>query len=199
MKIVVAAFTKLHTTGLSQTLYLRSLSTKATGELKKHDYAPSIDEIEIANEKYSEIQVQDRDHFGRGVFASKPFQTGDLLMSSNSIKTKTEKDSHTIQNGLNSHIVMDLPAVMINHSCYANVGIQDNEKTGAYDFFALSEITEGEELFLDYETTEHEIFGFACGCGSSRCRHELKGFKYHGEIVKAQYGEDFIASYLKKM
>ena len=92
---------------------------------------------------------------------------------------------------------MDLPATLINHSCDANVGIRDND-LGAYDFFALTDIVEGEELVWDYNASEWEISTpFQCACGSPRCRGRLRGFKHDGEHIRDAYGP-FYASYLKK-
>ena len=51
---------------------------------------------------------------------------------------------------------MDLPAVMINHSCDANVGIKDNE-LGAYDFIAIKHIKDNEELTWDYGCAEYSV------------------------------------------
>ena len=53
---------------------------------------------------------------------------------------------------------MDVPAILINHSCDPNVGVakQLNEG-GSYDFVALRDIQEGEELRFDYETTEYVV------------------------------------------
>jgi len=108
----------------------------------------------------------------------------------------SERDSHTIQTGWKSHALMDLPAIMINHSCAANVGLKLNSH-GAYDFFAVKDISEGKQIFFDYETTEDKIKDFNCSCGTPECRGELKGFSEHGDILTKQYGPDWISDYLK--
>ena len=202
MKLMQSTFIKLRTTTavFHQSFvgfHPRTLSTKQIPKVKHHDYVLGEDEIRDANEQYkNKIEIQERDRFGRGLFAQTSFQEGDLVMSSRAVKITETKDSHTLQNNWKSHIVMDLPAIMINHKCEANVGLKDNVRTGSYDFFALTDIEKDEELYLDYETAEYEIDGFQCSCGSDLCRHTLKGFKYHGGVVKQQYGEEFISSYL---
>jgi hypothetical protein len=104
--------------------------------------------------------------------------------------------SHSVQLDWNWHVEMDLPARFINHICNdANVGVRPNN-VGAYDFFALRKIDKNQELLWDYETTEYEMKGFLCSCGSSKCRGELQGFQAHKEQVMEAYGEDFIAPYL---
>jgi len=92
---------------------------------------------------------------------------------------------------------VDLPAILINHSCEANVGIRNNSTNDAYNFYAISPITKGKELTWDYEASEWELSTpFDCGCGSSICRGRLKGFKSSGVIIRKRYG-DYYADYLK--
>jgi len=155
------------------------------------------DEIDDANHRYSSIlEISSTADRGRGLFASKPFQVGDLVMSATARSISASRDSHSVQTGWDTHATMDLPARFINHSCHANVGVRDNDK-GAFAFFAVEEIDEGGELLLDYETFEYEIGSMdACLCGTERCRKTLPGFKESGETIKNLYGEH-IANYLK--
>ncbi len=151
------------------------------------------------NQKYKGIlQIKETLNKGLGLFASKDFAAGDLVMSSKpAVITKT-RDSHTVQIDWDRHILMDLPAVLINHSCDANVGILNNETNDAYDFFAIRPIMEGEELTWDYEASEWELSTpFDCGCGSRMCRKKLRGFKDNGDIIRKQYGE-YYAAFLKE-
>lgn len=119
--------------------------------------------------------------------------------------------SHSLQIGINQHIIMDfLPAIFFNHSCDANVGLQiiqspmTTAKTSSHfpstelKFIAMNKIQKGQELKIDYETFEYDLTEreIECKCGSKRCRGILKGYKYHGEIVRELYGDDFIAPYL---
>ena len=59
------------------------------------------------------------------------------------------RNSHSIQKDWNKHIKMDIPAILINHSCAANVGIVDNDAS-SYDFISLTHINKGVELTWDY-------------------------------------------------
>ena len=132
------------------------------------------------------------------MFAARDFAVGDLVMSSTpAVTSTTTRGSHTIQIDWDRHIFMELPAVLINHSCDANVGIKNNSANDAYDFWAIRPIPEGEELTWDYEASEWELSTpFDCGCGSANCRKILKGFKENGYIIRQQYGE-YYADYLK--
>jgi len=152
-----------------------------------------------ANQKYKGIlQIKDSPNKGLGLFASRDFDVGDLVMSSKPAVTTTTRDSHTVQIDWDRHILMNLPAVLINHSCDANVGVRNNSTNDAYDFWAIRPIAEGEELTWDYEASEWELSTpFDCGCGSANCRGRLQGFKVNGDIIKQRYGE-YYADYLKK-
>mmetsp|Transcript_16269 Transcript_16269/g.23858 ORF Transcript_16269/g.23858 Transcript_16269/m.23858 type:complete len:214 (+) Transcript_16269:142-783(+) len=157
------------------------------------------EEIKDANDRYNGIltirETNDRG-WGLHVTRSKPFSIGEKIMSSVALSTSHVRDSHSVQVGWDKHVLMDLPARFINHSCDANVGIRDNE-SGAYDFFAIREIEFGEELLWDYEASEYEVSAFeTCLCGSSKCRKVLGGFKMSGETIRDLYGE-YYANYLK--
>ncbi len=136
-----------------------------------------------------------------GVFTSRPYTKGSIVVSSNLAEpgSKAKPCSHSIQTNVNEHIMMDAPAILINHSCDPNVGVamQLNEG-GSYDFVALRDIQEGEELRFDYETTEYVVGAFEdCMCGADNCRGNIKGFKYNKDVLLEQYGgKNIIAAHL---
>ena len=76
---------------------------------------------------------------------------------SNSYYASKTPGTHTIQTGWNRHVVMDLPARFTNHKCDdVTVGLKPNH-LGAYDFVAMREIENGEEILWNYESTEYEL------------------------------------------
>lgn len=93
---------------------------------------------------------------------------------------------------------MDLPAQFLNHSCDPNIGVvKELNEGGSYDFVALRDIEEGEEVRFDYETTEYEVGAFAdCKCGADICRRNIKGYKYNKDVILEQYGGKNVAAYL---
>ena len=155
------------------------------------------DEINDANKRYNNIlKIHHTNNRDWGLSATRTFFKGQKVMSSKALGAMATRDSHSVQTGWNQHVLIDLPARFINHSCGANVGIRDNVN-GAFDFFALKEIKTGNELLWDYEASEYEIRGFeTCLCGSERCRGSLGGFKKHGDGIKLLYGDHY-ADYLK--
>lgn len=159
-----------------------------------------VDPIEEANIRYADqvvIREASADK-GWGVFALKPFEANELVIRGTALSTSSLQDKFSVQVNWNQHALMDLPARFINHICFeANLGVRSN-KVGAYDFYALRRIDEDEELLWDYETTEYEIHGFACRCGTKSCRQSLKGFRFHGDEILDVYGDNFVAPYLTK-
>jgi hypothetical protein len=124
------------------------------------------------------------------------FRPGELVMRGKAMQVSSEPCSHSVQTDWDRHVIMDLPARYINHSCDASVGIRAND-FGAFDFFALRRIDKGQELLWDYETSEYKISSaFRCTCGASNCRGVLKGYEFHEETVRERYG-NYIADYLK--
>ncbi len=71
---------------------------------------------------------------------------------------------------------LDDPLVMgkVLHSCEPNMRCDMKTLT----FHAIRNISSGEFLTMDYESTEDELFQpFLCYCGSSQCRGLIKGRK----------------------
>jgi len=113
-----------------------------------------------------------------GVHPTRPYNEGDIVISSNLKHNDTKSTlipcAHSIQIGWGKHILMNLPARYINHSCDPNIGVGGLNECGSYDFVALRDIESDEELKFDYETTEYEIGAFSeCLCGSQNCRGSI--------------------------
>ena len=176
---------------------LRTFSGSPLGN--RHSRTISIDEeVEQVNGSQDLVKVQKTsDGRGWGVFANRNFQRGDLVMESRVLSQFQEPTSHSIQIDWNKHVEVDLPSRFVNHRCSdANVGIRPN-RHGAYDFMALRSILEDEEVLWDYAASEYKVTeSFCCSCGSPECRGLMRGYKFHGDLVKASYGEQFIAPYL---
>lgn len=150
-----------------------------------------------------------KDNFGQwGVFTSRPYAQGSVVISSNLLPTNsnlvnesnpsTTSCSHSIQTNWSEHILMDLPARFINHSCEPNLSVaKDLNENQSYDFIALRDINKGEEVRFDYETTEYEVGAFEdCACNVDSCRGAIKGFKHNKDVILEKYDETNIAGYL---
>jgi hypothetical protein len=160
-----------------------------------------LQEIEDTNEAHRgklEIRKSNNKHMGYGVFALMDYPKDNFVVTGKPVKTQDYADSHTIQTGFDKHVLMNLPALMLNHRCNsANVKAVANP-VGGYDFVALRDIKAGSEIQLDYETTELAMSepSFDCKCGDPYCRRTLRGFKYNALDVLQNYGMEGVAEYL---
>lgn len=133
---------------------------------------------------------------GLGVFAAKHFDKGETVLVGRGIQVLSTRTLHSIQTNFEVHVLLDEPAIFLNHCCSPNVGVRNNSQ-GGYDFVSLTKIAEGEEIVYDYETTETAFAGqFQCQCGSPNCRKQLRGFFALPRKIRERYGA-FIADYLK--
>ncbi len=62
------------------------------------------------------------------------------------------------------------PYKFLNHSCDANTGVSDR-----VTLVALRDISEGEEITIDYSTIEADSRWYMnCSCGAPNCRRTIK-------------------------
>ena len=141
-------------------------------------------EIQDANERYAgRIAIcKVNDDVGWGLKVMKDFRRGDVVIQAKALETLPKPHSHTVQIDFNRHVMMDLPARFVNHRCNsANLGVQDND-LGAFDFIALRDISQNEELTWDYEDAEYDMdTPFECACGDVNCRKLVRGWKYSND------------------
>lgn len=133
---------------------------------------------------------------GEGIFATKLFMAGDIVMRGEIEKVLDANHSHASQIGKNKHVLHAGLISKVNHSCDPNCGISVNE-TGAHDFVAMKVINPGEEITFDYAMRNYSIEYFPknCLCGASSCRGRVTGWKDLSIDQKMAY-EGFAAPYL---
>ena len=156
------------------------------------------DAIEKVNQVQTDVEIKKTpDGRGWGLYARKgrTIQPGHRVFRGKGLSKSNKRCVHSVQTSWEEHTIMDLPAILVNHSCDANLGIKKND-IGAYDFYAIKPIASGEEFLWDYETVEAEISGWKCTCGTAKCRGHLKGFQAHGPQILENYGEEYVAPYL---
>jgi hypothetical protein len=86
---------------------------------------------------------------------------------------------------------VELIKLFINHSCCPNVRMQ-----GDRTFVAMKDISEGEELTIDYAFIDNENYNFTCHCNKPGCRGTISGKDW--EKVKDQYDIKCFATYLQE-
>ena len=133
---------------------------------------------------------------GEGIFATKSFKVGDIVMVGVIKEALNRNHSHASQIGENEYVLHAGLISKVNHSCDPNCGIRVNE-TGAHDFVAIRNISINEEITFDYAMRNYGVdyFPKKCMCGSKRCRGRITGWKDLPEERKKAY-EGFVAPYL---
>ncbi len=136
---------------------------------------------------------------GEGIFATKSFKVGDIVMVGVIKEVLNGNHSHASQIGENEYVLHAGLISKVNHSCDPNCGIRINE-TGAHDFVAIRNISIFEEIVVDYAMRNYGVdyFPKQCMCGSRRCRGRITGWKDLPDEKKKEY-EGFVAPYLLEL
>jgi SET domain-containing protein len=148
----------------------------------------------MAEKKSRSYAVRTSDIHGRGVFATKTIRGGTAIVEYKGQRTSYEKalrrsdsdpedSAHTFLFELDDGRVIDAgvrgnAARWINHSCDPNCEPSEDAE-GRIFIKAKRTIRDGEELSYNYRLniegrlTKRERAGYACRCGSAKCRGTL--------------------------
>ncbi len=132
---------------------------------------------------------------GRGVFALRRFEPGAVVVVGRAVRTLQGRTRHSMQTDWDRHVLLNEPAVLINHSCGPNTAILDNN-VGGYDFIALTAISPGDEITWDYAASEWESIAVPeCACDGVHCRGASLGYRH---LTPAQISRlrEYTARYL---
>jgi len=133
------------------------------------------------SEQPASVHVGESPIAGRGVFASRPFVTGDLILRFDDSRHITpdnplrpelgELDDHVdhLANGV--QVYMYEPERYLNHRCDPNAYCRHVD--GVRYLVARRPIAAGEELVVDYSLNS-AVPGYTwpCDCGADNCRRE---------------------------
>jgi len=136
---------------------------------------------------------------GDGVFATRPFTSGDTVLVGHIEKRLSRNHSHASQIGEHEFVFHGGLISKFNHSCEPNCGIRLNA-SGGHDFIAMRDIKAEEEATFDYAMRNNKIdhFPARCTCGEKACRGSVTGWQDLPQIRKDQYA-GFVAPYLIEM
>lgn len=145
---------------------------------------------------------------GEGWFANRDFKFHDLLSHylvgryedirlSDQIEPGSDFDRNAVQCGVTPDgkglyiSVLHHPRKYINHSCDPNVGILRRPRAeGGWDsdLISIRSIRKGEEITLDYATTQLEEWSLrGCRCGTAFCRHTITDFAHLPPELQDKY------------
>ena len=133
---------------------------------------------------------------GEGVFATRSFGDGELVMVGIIERRVQENHSHATQVARSEYVLLSGLGPKVNHSCDPNCGIKINA-SGAPNLVARRFINCGEEITFDYAMRNYSIehFPSGCRCGSRLCRGSVVGWKDLPDERKQAY-EGLVSPYL---
>ena len=142
------------------------------------------------------IEVRDS-RLGKAVHATRPIEPGQVILSGWGPEVPV-RTRHSFQVGLDTHIEIDSPIELINHSCEPNCGVFLRRGVESLEIHALRRIEPGEELTTDYATFEADIENMpgSCLCGSTACRGAITGYSGLPPGRRRAFGR-YIADYLR--
>ncbi len=145
------------------------------------------------------FELRETSKKGEGVFATKSFKVGDIVMVGVIEEAVNGNHSHASQIGEYAYVLHAGLISKVTHSCGPNCGIRVNE-TGAHDFAAIRNISINEEITFDYAMRNYTVdyFPKQCMCGSRRCRGKITGWKDLPDEKKKEH-EGFAAPYLLEL
>ncbi len=113
----------------------------------------------------------------RGVFATKNFKKGELILSikgkiiskSKLFASSRYLNDHSGTIGKDKYLIFGYPEKYINHSCDPNV----------YEYkrkvIAMRDIKNGDEITFDYSICSIDEWRMNCHCNSKNCRRVIRG------------------------
>ncbi len=127
----------------------------------------------------SDVVVKDSSIHGKGLFAARPFQKGEVVLKWQNLKwlsydelAHLPKSDH-IYLGFyeNKAALFGTPERYINHSCEANTSVGD------FCDIATRDILIGEEITSDYSSSYIPDGSMVCTCNKKNCRRIIIGKK----------------------
>jgi hypothetical protein len=138
-------------------------------------------------------------HTGEGVFATRDFAAGELVMRCIAAGPATANDTHANQVGPGAWVHEEGLAPKLNHSCDPNCGVAV-DAAGDYELRAREAIAAGDELTFDYAMRNYvvEHCPASCRCGTAACRGAITGWRDLPADRKAAYA-GLVAPYLLEL
>lgn len=126
-----------------------------------------------------DIEVRHAGAKGLGVFARRPFRTGDFIFRRRHGRILSYEEIETLSPDDARHLCeldFERCAVLLPPGCYLNHSCEPNAMRSGVKVFAWRNITEGEEITIDYRLNawdDTEVW--PCECGTRSCAGEVTG------------------------
>jgi SET domain-containing protein len=112
---------------------------------------------------------------GRGVFAARPIEPGEVViegcrevLSDEALKNLPEQERNFVSVVDGRYVLFKPPARLVNHSCNPNARGTDRADV------AIRRIEAGEEITVDYVAEQVPGLMLRCNCQAPNCRGFLK-------------------------
>ena len=137
------------------------------------------------------VYISKTKNTGKGVFAGERIRKGEKILEFEGRIVKYNYDSNFKLGprwlGIDKNkwmiIKKNNPGEMINHSCSPNAGLKNK-----IFLIAIKNIKNGEEITLDYSTSEEDLYWrMKCNCHSRNCRKIIKSFIHLPNKLKKRY------------
>jgi SET domain-containing protein len=134
----------------------------------------------------ADVIVKKSQIHGLGVFASRNFKKGEVIIRWDISRKLTKKEVDILPEEEKRYIVyldgeyilMQHPARYVNHSCDANTYVNN------FCDVAKRDIKKGEEITANYSETMAPGESMECKCGSKNCRRIIKAYSKAPERLK---------------
>jgi hypothetical protein len=144
------------------------------------------------------IEIKQTDEKGQGVFATKNFSKGEIVIIGKPLYQLEKRTWQSLQVDVDIHVRMDQHFELVNHSCAPNCGLKTNEFNG-YNLVAIKDIEVGEEVTFDYCMSEWiSIAVKSCSCKSNICRKTIRGGKFLSPELLKKY-EGYLAPFYEQL
>ncbi|MDX2028409.1 MAG: SET domain-containing protein-lysine N-methyltransferase [Alphaproteobacteria bacterium] len=128
-------------------------------------------------ESFAGFIVKSSPIHGRGLFAARLFQQGEVVLHWTNAKELSNEEYENLPESERPYVdinhgkifLMGKPERFVNHSCNANT------TTGDKCDIAVKDINEGEEITADYAECIAIGQRMTCSCGSSGCQGTIVG------------------------
>jgi hypothetical protein len=136
---------------------------------------------------------------GEGVFATSPFEVGEIVVVGVVGKPVDRNDVHANQVSSTQWVREGGVHEKLNHSCDPSCGVRVNA-SGAVDYVARRRIEVGDEITFDYAMRNYVIehAPAECLCGSTECRRAITGWRDLPAEYKIAY-QGLAAPYLLEL
>jgi hypothetical protein len=139
-----------------------------------------------------EISVQPSAIHGRGLYPRHTFAKGERIYKIRGRQVFADYDANFSEGpnwiglGWREWLIPEPanPIIFTNHACCPNAIISDG-----LTVIALRDIEIGDEIVVDYSTTEVDPFWrMLCSCQSATCRKQIRAFSHFPVVVQRFYG-----------